>query len=488
MQFNEEMLTAYLDDELSSDEREIVEQTIVAVPACAQLLEDLRGVRDAIARLPAIEPSTDPVAAVGQRIADQQATNQLARDRRIHALGRVTVFATAASLMFALGAYLLRSPLTNELSPHSGVVATKDAPRDPQIAESEMLDDQVADIAAVDSYAVPIESAPADRKSSLAFEAPASSVQQDKAGRVAQNKVFSDGGSEPQSGPQLQQMARPNPFDNSGLPNANRGMSSARADLPAVQLQGLSMQDGMGMGGGAAASPAPNGAAPVRYFFREPDPVNGDDDSITVAPLMDSSDARLGRTADRSAVQQRARQMRQMAVPQAAPEAMSAERESSKRASEPALETSTLDGQQVAGSDLSIAGTYEVQSIQIQSSPDLLEPQLVQIQQLLAAQNIVSEGDDPNRDKKTVSEDYAPLRNLGETTIKPIQLIVSGRAETLDQLAQQILQNIAGRPQLAIQKVESKRNAGPGVPILQINILPATSPSEEPISAPKPPR
>ncbi len=53
LQFQEEWLSAYLDDELTAEQRQVVEQRLAVDPAAQSMLDDLRRVRSMVSKLPA---------------------------------------------------------------------------------------------------------------------------------------------------------------------------------------------------------------------------------------------------------------------------------------------------------------------------------------------------------------------------------------------------------------------------------------------------
>ena len=54
--FDETLLTAYLDDELTQEERLVVEQQLSVSESTCQLLEELRSVRTLVQRLHSVQP------------------------------------------------------------------------------------------------------------------------------------------------------------------------------------------------------------------------------------------------------------------------------------------------------------------------------------------------------------------------------------------------------------------------------------------------
>ena len=100
LQFNEEMLTAYLDDELSSEERRVVEKTISEDPRSAQLFKELQDVRAAVQALPPLRPAKDPVLAVRNQIDRAQVAKEAKDIEGSGGFGRWMLLVTAACLLF----------------------------------------------------------------------------------------------------------------------------------------------------------------------------------------------------------------------------------------------------------------------------------------------------------------------------------------------------------------------------------------------------
>ena len=116
--FSEEMLTAYLDDELSEDERALVEKTTQQNEHMAKLLSDLRAVRDAVQALPDLTPTVDPSQAVRKRIENQKVTRSTAEQNATR-LGRLIVGASAACVLLGLTAFLLQPHQPVAFNDHS---------------------------------------------------------------------------------------------------------------------------------------------------------------------------------------------------------------------------------------------------------------------------------------------------------------------------------------------------------------------------------
>ncbi|WP_145288145.1 hypothetical protein [Rosistilla oblonga] len=450
MQFNEEMLTAYLDDELSSDERAIVQQTIDAEPSCAKLLEELREVRDAVAQLPPIYPSADPVAAVRQRIAAQSEV-ALAREQRAQTWSRLALLATAACLMLAIGSYLLRPELAPESQPTAGSIADSKPPSDPQ----------VVDAPAADSV---------ELRESLAYESsPLPEIQSDVYSSQADVQAVPMMKAQPPAAPFADNTVRQNRRAPQA-PTRSNGQSYSRAtpSLRPADSADQANRMGGGMGGSMANRSRAAVQSPTRYFFRAAESDKEDSLPLAGAPRLED----LGRggaaleSVEPAPSQQAAR---------GAKRAMAAESEDVDRAAAPEL---ALDDR--GGLPLLEAGSAEpprdVRRIRIQSSPDLLAVQLAQIRDLLAAEKIVSQqrqpaaGEDAGR--KDVMEGYAPLRDLAKTANQPIQLVVSGSSETLQRLAEQILKTIANRATMDAPGPVSGSPEEGAVSVLQIDILP----------------
>ncbi|MEZ6086849.1 MAG: zf-HC2 domain-containing protein [Pirellulaceae bacterium] len=140
MQFNEEMLSAYLDDELTDEERQVVEEATSGDAHLARLLDDLRQTRNLLKALPMLSPASDPVAGVRSRIDRQKELPSIASSSHLGssnsaAWGQLAFWATAACLLLAVGSYLLRPDGVLNHQPAVDQMADRQQPRDPQIAE-----------------------------------------------------------------------------------------------------------------------------------------------------------------------------------------------------------------------------------------------------------------------------------------------------------------------------------------------------------------
>ncbi|WP_145347224.1 hypothetical protein [Rosistilla ulvae] len=454
MQFNEEMLTAYLDDELSSDERAIVQQTIDAEPSCAKLLEELRELRDAVAQLPPIQPSVDPVAAVRQRIAAQNQT-ALAREQRAQTWSRLALLATAACLMLAIGSYLLRPELSPENQPTAGSIADSKPPSDPQVVDAPAAD-------------------AVELRESLAYESsPLPEIQSDAYSSQAELQVAPMMKAQPPAAPLAGNDVRQN-RSSPQAPTRSNGQSYSRAtpSLRPADSANQASRMGGGFGGSMANRSRAAVQSPARYFFRASGSDKEDSSPLATTPRLDSPERNetASDNAKLAPSQQAARDAkRSMAVESdAVDRAAAAESALADRGASPPPA--------VASAGAPRARRADVRRIQIQSSPELLAAQLAQIRDLLAAQKIVSQQQEPsaegNAEQKDVAEGYAPLRDLAKTANQPIQLIVSGPPKMLQQLAEQILKTIANRATMGDPVAGMDSAEAGAASVLQIDILP----------------
>ncbi|MGN6544305.1 MAG: anti-sigma factor family protein, partial [Aureliella sp.] len=72
-EFEEHLLSAYLDNELSADERALVEERLKTDPGARQLLDDLKRVRSLVFTLPRWQGDAKPMLPVGQMAANSAA-------------------------------------------------------------------------------------------------------------------------------------------------------------------------------------------------------------------------------------------------------------------------------------------------------------------------------------------------------------------------------------------------------------------------------
>ncbi|QDV70048.1 hypothetical protein Poly24_37670 [Rosistilla carotiformis] len=466
MQFTEEMLTAYLDDELSGTEREIVEQTIDADPSCAERLQELRTIRDAVAQLPPIRPLADPVLAVRQRIQAKQLASSAASERRVQAFGRLTVLATAACLMLAIGAYLLRSEGPSTGQPNGEIIASGAATGDPQITESLELRDGVA-----------FESQPAAADVGLQLQRDFQSTE------------------EADAAPQISAMERTQPSPEAELAKP----LAAPPATSAMQRQSAELNgSAMGMGGMRqrsraqpyAARTAPqiqadrgaegfgqaiqdNATAPAqaarRYFYRETDLNTGElsttaDTPRVESPMAKSTQAPLDSQASPATAPQRS-------IAAAADKFDAAQRPNSA-AKDDTLQYSNRTGSPAKNRVADAPQLQQFQNLQIQSSPDLIAPQLIKIQQLLADQNLISQPNPSSREEEKLKGNNDPLKESAATANQAVQLIISGRPETLQQVAEQILKTVAGRERGNLKTTFQTSPSDDASPILVIDLLP----------------
>ncbi|MCI0492694.1 MAG: hypothetical protein L0Z07_07140, partial [Planctomycetes bacterium] len=78
-EFNNELLNAYLDDELTPDERASVEKRLAADPSARRMLDELRAVSLAVRSLPAEAVGEDLCASILQRAERAMVTNPPAK-------------------------------------------------------------------------------------------------------------------------------------------------------------------------------------------------------------------------------------------------------------------------------------------------------------------------------------------------------------------------------------------------------------------------
>src|SRR3954469_17395169 len=74
-ELDDELLSAYLDDELSADERAAVEARLATDPAAQQLLHELRSVSQSVQALPTETPSRDLSEEIIRRAREAKPAN-----------------------------------------------------------------------------------------------------------------------------------------------------------------------------------------------------------------------------------------------------------------------------------------------------------------------------------------------------------------------------------------------------------------------------
>ncbi len=99
-------LSAYIDDELSWDEREAIEKHIAACPACADELEALGYTRDLCQHMEEVDPPADLTSSIMSRVREERSEQARQQRRRYYPWGAVA----AVVLVFMVGIQFLPLP------------------------------------------------------------------------------------------------------------------------------------------------------------------------------------------------------------------------------------------------------------------------------------------------------------------------------------------------------------------------------------------
>ncbi|MDP7204200.1 MAG: hypothetical protein QGH11_01420, partial [Pirellulaceae bacterium] len=157
--FNEELLSGYLDGELSSDEQAQVERIIQQDPRAQQLLEDMEQLRQCLQDLPENQPPADARRRVLEQI---HATDPVDSDQLQHAATRpappvraIVSWVVAAAAGVAL-LFIVPPLLQGPTQVASNGDALTDSNRPEESDESELLDGnfELAEEMAVDGMAM----------------------------------------------------------------------------------------------------------------------------------------------------------------------------------------------------------------------------------------------------------------------------------------------------------------------------------------------
>jgi anti-sigma factor RsiW len=116
MSMNEDILSGYLDDELTPDERAAVEAELAQSAEWRTVLEELRGTRTLLRTLPWPESSTDLLAGVRARDAAASVDAPPAPVRELHRGWRrpAAWIASAAVAAAVIGVVVIPRPGTSE--------------------------------------------------------------------------------------------------------------------------------------------------------------------------------------------------------------------------------------------------------------------------------------------------------------------------------------------------------------------------------------
>ncbi len=138
-ELTEDLLSAYLDDELDAIERAEVEERLAGSPAWRAILDEVRSTRDALRALPEVDGSPEFWAQVmvGDQVVD------LAKERRRRSVPRWAVAAAGAVAAAVIVVGVVAVPQEQKVRP---AVATF---TDEHAARSSIDDDVISSLASV---------------------------------------------------------------------------------------------------------------------------------------------------------------------------------------------------------------------------------------------------------------------------------------------------------------------------------------------------
>jgi len=138
-ELTEDLLSAYLDDELDAIERAEVEERLAGSPAWRAILDEVRSTRDALRALPEVDGSSEFWARVmaGDQVVD------LAKERRRRSVPRWAVAAAGAAAAAVIVVGVVAVPQEQKVRP---AVATF---TDEHAARSSVDNDVISSLASV---------------------------------------------------------------------------------------------------------------------------------------------------------------------------------------------------------------------------------------------------------------------------------------------------------------------------------------------------